>query len=37
LFDILQDVEALPLLETSSLPPEEAEAMAKYVQLSLFD
>ena len=37
LFNVLQDVEALPIADMSILPPEEAEAMAKYVQLSLFD
>lgn len=37
LLDILQDVEALPISTTEAIPSEEAEAMAKYVQLSLFD
>lgn len=37
LLDILQDVEALPISTMEAIPSEEAEAMAKYVQLSLFD
>jgi hypothetical protein len=37
LLDILQDVEALPISTMEAIPNEEAEAMAKYVQLSLFD
>jgi hypothetical protein len=37
LFDILQDVEALPIEISEWISQDEAEAMAKYVQLSLFD
>ena len=37
LLDILQDVEALPISTMETIPNEEAEAMARYVQTSLFD